>query len=463
MAMPNVQELDAIIEKSRERFVRDTSALVAVPSVKAAPEPGAPFGPAVRRALDEALRMCEGYGLTTRCFDGYAGDATVGPEGTQVMGILAHLDVVPAGDGWKATQPFVPLLQDGRLYGRGAGDDKGPAVAALIALRSVLDAGYTLKNRVRIVLGCDEESGWGCMEHYKAATPMPDFGFSPDGGFPVCFAEKGILHARVHIPWDEPDIVSIKGGERPNVVPAAASARLRGFDAAFASCRELPGGTSVKAEQDDMGVTLSAEGKGSHGSAPGLGCNAATALLLALGRTLPGQAGTICRVFGAAAASCDGAGFGISCADEPSGPLTCNLGVVEGDSRGLCMSLDIRYPVTKPRQLLMAALEGIAAAFEGTASDAGGHEPLYLPKDDPMILSLLSTYREVMGGDPEPYAMGGGTYARAMARCVAFGPVFPGRRGGDTGGAHQADEYVNVDEMLSAAKIYARAIVSLCT
>ena len=46
------------------------------------------------------------------------------------LDILAHVDVVPAGDGWSVTEPFVPLIKDGKLCGFGTCDDKGPAVSS---------------------------------------------------------------------------------------------------------------------------------------------------------------------------------------------------------------------------------------------------------------------------------------------------------------------------------------------
>ena len=165
---------------------------VRIPSVKAEPAPGAPFGPECRRALDAALEDAANMGFSVKNYEGYAGDVEMG-EGDEAdtLGILCHLDVVPAGDGW-AVDPFAAVIEGDKMYGRGTGDDKGPAVAALYAMKAVKDAGIPLKRKVRLILGCDEESGWEDMAYYQAHAQMPAQGFSPDANFPVINTEKGL-------------------------------------------------------------------------------------------------------------------------------------------------------------------------------------------------------------------------------------------------------------------------------
>ncbi|MEG0767130.1 MAG: Sapep family Mn(2+)-dependent dipeptidase [Clostridia bacterium] len=185
------QRLDEIVTALAPEALSTLRAWIQIPSVKEAPLSGAPFGAPVRAMLDRALEDAQALGFQTRNFDGYIGDVEMG-AGERVMGILAHLDVVPAGDGWQ-TPPFGAVVENGKVYGRGTSDDKGPAVAALYAMKAVLQAGLTPKARVRLLLGCDEESGWQDIAYYKQQERMPDFGFSPDASYPVINTEKGIV------------------------------------------------------------------------------------------------------------------------------------------------------------------------------------------------------------------------------------------------------------------------------
>ena len=183
--------LDSRVEELREELLADLKRWIAIPSVLGEAAPDAPFGAETRRMLDLAMETAERYGFKTRVFDGYCGDVSLG-EGAQTMGILAHLDVVPLGDGW-THDPLGCEIEDGRVYGRGVIDDKGPALAALYAMRAVRDAGIPLQDGVRLILGCDEETGMQDMRHYASVNKMPDYGFSPDAEFPVINIEKGGL------------------------------------------------------------------------------------------------------------------------------------------------------------------------------------------------------------------------------------------------------------------------------
>ena len=185
----NVQDLSIIIDELREEMIQTLKGWIQVPSVKTAPEPGAPFGREVRRALDLVLSDAAAMGFETRNFDGYAGDVRMGPLGVDPLAILVHLDVVPAGDGW-TVPPFAAEIEDGRMYGRGMSDDKGPAAAALYAMYAMKKAGLPLKREVRLIFGCDEESGWECMKYYMAHCDMPRTGFSPDASYPVINTER---------------------------------------------------------------------------------------------------------------------------------------------------------------------------------------------------------------------------------------------------------------------------------
>ena len=218
------EKIDQLIEGWREEIIEKLRGWVAIDSKAGKPAgEGMPFGPEVRKMLDKALSDAEEMGFETKNFDGYAGHIAMG-SGEQTMGILAHLDIVPAGDGW-THDPFGGEIENGRFYARGAIDDKGPAMAALYAMRAVRDAGVEMKDGVRLILGCDEETGMSDMRHYASCIKMPDYGFSPDAEYPVINIEKGGLGILLTAVCDSDEdaeipVYSMAAGERPNVVPA---------------------------------------------------------------------------------------------------------------------------------------------------------------------------------------------------------------------------------------------------
>ena len=224
------EQLNRIIDSLRDEMIDTLKKWIMTPSVKADPQPNAPFGADVRKMLDLALEDCERLGFKAEEFDGYIAHADLG-EGSDedALGILAHLDVVPEGDGWNYP-PFGAVIENGRMYGRGTNDDKGPAVAALYAMKAVQMAGIPLKRKVRLILGCDEESGWEDIAHYRKVATMPRIGFSPDACYPVINIEKGLCHLSLKAPAAREGlkIYEFNTGLRPNVVPGKATALIEG-------------------------------------------------------------------------------------------------------------------------------------------------------------------------------------------------------------------------------------------
>ena len=221
-------KIDSLIEGWREDIYQTLKGWIGIDSTLSAPAgEGKPFGENISRVLDLALSDAERMGFAARNIDGYAGEISLG-QGEQTMGMLAHLDIVPAGDGWPH-DPFGCEMENGRVYGRGVQDDKGPAVAALFALRAVKEAGVELKDGVRLILGTDEESGMRGLRYYKEHEPMPDYGFSPDADYPLINIEKGgvgIALSAVSAGEEDAEIpiYEMNAGVRANVVPGTARA-----------------------------------------------------------------------------------------------------------------------------------------------------------------------------------------------------------------------------------------------
>ncbi len=452
------KHLEEIAESLRQPLIQTLQKWVRVPSVKGEAVKGAPFGQEVRRMLDVALRDCESLGFEVRDIDGYAGDAQMG-EGDDVLGILAHLDVVPAGDGWK-TEPFGADLIDGRIYGRGTGDDKGPAVAALYAMLAVKLAGVPLKKRVRLILGCDEESGMDDMKYYEAHADMPPMGFSPDACFPVINTEKGLYHLLLKgaAAKEGLKVLEIAAGQRPNVIPGVASAIVAGDDKTVRQVKEFSAqaGYPITAEVLPEGkVKITAQGTAGHAAFPEGAKNAIGRLLKALEHL--GVQGPLKGLAQLVGLEYDGASLGIAVEDKLSGALTLNLGILHADENNVDATFDIRYPVMASAEAILKSISAAVAPFGLTVTESRAKEPHHVPESTPLVQSLLDAYHEVTGLPKKAIAIGGGTYARCLKQGVAFGAAFPD----EEELAHQAGEYIIVDNLMANVKIFARAIVKL--
>ena len=457
------RELDGAVEALRGDIIETLQKWIRIPSEKLPPEPGAPFGAPLREMLTMALADAKRLGFATRDFDGYIGDVEMG-QGDETMGILAHLDVVPAGDGW-TVDPFGGEIIEGKLYGRGTSDDKGPAVAAMFAMKAVLDAGFVPKKKVRLILGCDEESGWDDIRHYQKHVAMPDFGFSPDAVYPVINTEKGIEQIRLTASFGGEEgakipVYSISSGERANVIPGQAVAEIGCEDIAALEEALLETGLDVRAEKLAGGrVKLISTGVTGHASMPQHGRNAAGQLLLALKAIGAGggcQAFINCLADGIGLDS-TGKGLGVDGSDTISGPLTLNLGVLCVENGEGMALLDIRHPVLMNAEMI-AKIIGIRVKEAGLkTSIVIMKAPLHVPAESEIVRSLLAVYAEVTGNEAYTISIGGGTYSRSMDNCVAFGCTFPG----DPDLAHQAGEHFDLDKLLLNVRVFAHTIVRL--
>jgi len=463
------KKLDQKIESMRDDLINTLKGWLAIPSLKAPPQEGAPFGPELRRTLDLALADARRLGFDARDIDGYAADMEIG-QGEEAVAILTHLDVVPAGEGW-STPAFEPVIKDGRIYGRGSVDNKGPSVAAMFAMKAVRELGIPLKKKVRLVFGCDEESGWGCMDYYKKRVGLPAVGFSPDAGYPLINTEKGIARVTLELALPEEGACAFPirvmySGERANVIPSAAVAELGGdLDAirakvaTFAKSACDTDSYPIQVEPIEGGARVTVGGVGGHASMPELGKNAAARLLQLLAALQAGGASraAIALLAEAIGGDTDGSGFGIAGSDGVSGPLTINLGILTLAGGKLSATLDIRYPVLFSEEQILRFIKMRVEAVGFAAIPGHGNGPHHVPVTRPVVRALLETYEKVTGLPPSTMAIGGGTYARAMPEAVAFGSVFPD----EEALAHQADEYVALDRLVLNARVIAHAIVAL--
>jgi succinyl-diaminopimelate desuccinylase len=423
--------------------------LLRIPSVCDEGAGGYPFGPAVDQALRTALRIAGDLGFRTHYDDGgYYGYAEIG-DGDEMVGILGHLDVVPPGnlEDWDH-EPFDPVEIDGMLYGRGAQDDKGPLLAALFAVKALMDAGVVFHKRVRFIFGTDEETLWRCINRYKEQEDLPGLGFSPDSRFPLTFAEKGLLQC--HLTGPNASGLRLAGGSAFNAVPDTMLYDGEGQDALAAKLDEL-GFAYIRSARG-----IAVQGQAAHAMEPEQGVNAIARLCIAL-QAIGVESGAIRFVAQEIGEDPNATRIFGPCADEPSGKLKFNVGKIDlGDTEQL--SIDCRIPVTVPKEEIVAKLSAAAARHGLVYQEFDWLAPLYLPLDHFMIETLMRVYRQCTGDtDSQPIASGGATYARAMANCVAFGALFPGELMTE----HQPNERAVLQNLYRAMEIYAEALHTL--
>ncbi|MDR3601193.1 MAG: dipeptidase PepV [Desulfosporosinus sp.] len=458
--------LDRQIDLMKDDIIAAIQACIQIKSVKDVEHaaPGAPFGPGIKEALEWTLALGEKFGFTVKNVEGYAGHIEMGTG--DLLGILGHIDVVPEGDGW-SVPPYSATIKDGKILGRGALDDKGPSLTALFAMKAIKDANIPLNMRVRLILGTDEESGWADMDYYLKKEEVPQIGFAPDAEFPVIHAEKGILHLELSKSQAAffPHLVRVQGGERANVVPDVCQITLKGIadDVIIKQLNDFsfPEGVSgrLNSQEREQEIKLTFRGVGAHGSLPQNGKNAILYALQFL-RTLPlspQEHHVLDFILKYPGTGFYGEGLGIALSDEPSGKLSLNLGILELTSDRVRFVIDIRYPVTYQRDDVLLPIEKIAQREQFIIKTLTHQAAHHVPIDSALVQSLLKAYADVTGLKPFAFAIGGGTYAKALPQGVAFGPVFPG----EPEVIHCADEYISIDNLLLTTKVYAQAILNL--
>ncbi|MBQ7656352.1 MAG: Sapep family Mn(2+)-dependent dipeptidase, partial [Clostridia bacterium] len=372
------------------------------------------------------------------------------------LAILAHLDVVPVGDGW-TKEPFGAERTDGKIYGRGTSDDKGPAVAALYAMRAVKEAGIPLRRKVRLILGCDEECGSSDMAYYKKVTEMPRSGFSPDADYPVINIEKGGSHVQFdgELSKEGLQVLSMQVGERANVVPGFASALVEG-DEETAKKAEAAGeklGFPVKTTLGNGAVIIETTGVTGHAAMPEPGRNAIGQMLLIFKEL--GAQGALLEMADTIGMTYHGENLGIAMRDDISGPLTGSLDIIRIEHGHVTAIMDVRYPVLSSPERMFELLNQRLKYLKAT--DEHTRPPHFVSDQTELVQELLEAYHEVTGGEKKTIAIGGGTYAQSMEEGVAFGALFPG----EVEMAHQADEFISEESLFKSARIFARAIVRL--
>lgn len=406
-----------------------------------------PFGKETADCLQFFLNLAKSFGFETKNYDNYIGEVVFGRG--EDFAILAHLDVVPAGNGWKYP-PFGGVINDDlseggvagkKIWGRGALDDKTPAIVCLYALKALKDLGFSPRRTIKLIVGCNEECGWKCIEHYNKVAKMPEEGFTPDADFPVIYAEKGILHFTLSFPVENAPFTAFKAGERVNMVCDLAQATLtKKAGAKLVGYRNEFVGTSFS--YDNTTNILRVRGKSAHGSTPDKGANAIGALLAFLGSFNEDCQKAYDVLFGDS--------LRLKTLSDETGFLTLSPNVATFSSGVLKITSDVRFPATLRLEDITAKLHslGLECVIESYK------EPLYNDRDSALISTLSGVYAKITGNNAAPLAIGGGTYARALKCGCGFGPYLPETE--DV--IHQPNEYITFAHIKQLGEIYFEAI-----
>ncbi|HGQ5088421.1 TPA: dipeptidase [Streptococcus pneumoniae] len=439
-----------ITNQVKDEFLISLKTLISYPSVLNEGENGTPFGQAIQDVLEKTLEIYRDIGFTTYLDPkGYYGYAEIG-QGAELLAILCHLDVVPSGDeaDWQ-TPPFEATIKDGWVFGRGVQDDKGPSLAALYAVKSLLDQGIQFKKRVRFIFGTDEETLWRCMARYNTIEEQASMGFAPDSSFPLTYAEKGLLQVKLHGPGS--DQLELEVGGAFNVVPDKANYQGPLYEQVCNGLKEA-GYDYQTTEQ-----TVTVLGVPKHAKDASQGINAVIRLATILAplqehpalsflATQAGQDGTGRQIFG-------------DIADEPSGLLSFNVAGLMINHKRSEIHIDIRTPVLADKEELVELLTRCAQNYQLRYEEFDYLAPLYVAKDSKLVSTLMQIYQEKTGDNSPAISSGGATFARTMPNCVAFGALFPGAKQTE----HQANECAVLEDLYRAMDIYAEAVYRLAT
>lgn len=462
------EQIHAWMTGREDEFTQALARLIAVDSTMGEPTPGCPFGEGTVRAVKTALELARGWGFATGEDEGYVGTIDLNDR-ADLLHILAHLDIVGIGEGWD-TDPFA-LVRDGDMvYGRGVQDDKGPALAALFAMRCVKELGLPVRHNVRLILGTDEETGSRDIAHYYASHPYAPYAITPDADFPVINVEKARYAPTFRAVWQpQPQaaghVTAIDGGIRVNVAPGNCAAAITGLTVQDVTPAmqdvQARTGVSFSAQAEGGGVAIRASGVQTHAAHPDGGKNAITAMLellcaLPLAQDEAAAAiRTLHRFF--PYGDNEGKALGIAMEDEISGRLSLVLSMLNLNEGGFTARFDCRASLCATQATTQGHVEQLFAA-QGWECDGKFAEGHAVDGDSKFVRTLLRSYEAYTGKQGYCLSIGGGTYVHEIPGGVAFGPAEPGFENN----CHGANECASLKGLLQCAAIYADVIANLC-
>ena len=444
-----------IVYDNQEKIIKTFQGLLKIPSVLDydSATPKMPFGKDINNALIYMLELAKKDGFIVINDDGYAGEISYKTsDSKESVGILCHLDVVPAGNKW-TYPPYEARIVDGKIYARGTTDDKGPTIASYFALKFIKDANIKLKKEIKIILGTDEETSWRGIEHYLKKYPMPSVGFAPDCSFPLVYGEKGRMSFDLSTQDFNDEVVeSIKGGDRYNVVMDEVVAILKVNLAK--EFNEYLHKHSLKGFVKDNKYTI--EGVAAHAMEPEKGINAGLHMCNFLKDYSKHPLIKFLVTY-----FYDDPYFkkmNLDYDDFEMGPITVNIGIMEISCHNVRVTLDSRFPVRYDIDRFNQIFNELLIKYNLFIATKTYKNPHYVNPNDELVKLLYEAYVKNTGDTiNKPFTVGGGTYAGILDKGVAYGMGFPG----ELDLAHQKDECLAIESLLKGILIYIDAILSL--
>lgn len=423
-----------LIEQHKEEFYQDLDKVMRIESIKGAPLANAPFGIGPKKALEQVMTIASSYGFDTKIVNDAVGYAQFG-EGDDYVAVIGHLDVVPAGDGW-SFPPFRLSKKDGKFYGRGILDNKGPIMACLFGLKLMKELSIKPNKPIRIIFGTDEESGSADLPLYLNKEKPSLFAFTPDCKYPVVYGERGIVNYTITTKFTQSDLTDI--------------------------C--VTGDQSSAHVPDYLSMTIQGEkyevlGKRAPSNAPELGKNAITMMAekISSDKDLDDE---LCHYFSWIKEGLSekhyGEGLGLDFEDKDSGKLMVTPYELKTTNNAFELSIAIRYPVSVKEDEVTEQLQKVIPS-QSEIKLIRQLKSTIFPKNNENVKKLSDVYETITGLDGTPVTTTGATYARFFPNTVAFGPSFPGQKGI----AHNSDEYMDEKDLLLNMEIYMSAIAAL--
>lgn len=431
-----------------EQSLKTLKELVSYYTVAGEPKENAPFGETNLACLLKVLEIGKKLGFDVKNVDGYAGHIEWKGKNDEILGILGHVDVVPVGEGW-THDPLACEVDGDFMYGRGVIDDKGPVVSCLYAMKELKDSGYIPNKTIRLIIGCNEENGSTCVEHYFTKEQMPTVGFSPDGDFPVIHCEKGIIWLGVDVKNDFKYFKNIIGGEKTNMVPAKATALYTGDKS-----EQYFLGKGFGANTTKEGIIVTAYGRNGHGSTPWVGDNAIWKLLKVISEIEESESAVY--LYNTFCQDLKGIASKIQAEDLKSGELSQNLGTIKEEDGMIKISVDIRFPISTSKDKIMDTIAKNAPT-SAKVYCINYQKYLFVDPDGELVTTLMGIYKKHTGSNTKSLIIGGGTYAREISNGVAFGPLFEG----ELETMHMPNERLSLTNYKKFFEIYKETILEL--
>jgi len=413
-------------------------------------------------------------GLDVRDQESFVEVELPGPRDAPVLGLIVHGDVQPADGREWSVPPFSGEVRDGEVWGRGAADDKGPVVQALLAMATLRASGLPRTSTVRLLVGTSEESKALDATEYLARHEPPGFSLVLDNTFPVVVGEKAWHEVLVSTPLRRAgagsgpfEVTALEAGLATSIVPDRAALSLVWVEGApdwepFLSkvrARTLPSGTRLEVTGEGPRRTLTVFGKSAHaGVALRQGRNALVALASAVDGLLPPSGAADLLAFALlAGGDLEGTGLGFRPEPPPWEGFDTNIATVKAEADGrLTLAINVRAPPSLWGPPLRTHVEEQVRAFDERTGAAlvvsGGYyedKPLVFDAQGRLVRRLLAAYSRAMGKPAEPVVSAGGTYAKRFPRTIAFGMWFPGA----PYPGHAADERVPIADLQAGVRV----------